>query len=102
MNKSLEQAKIFLSECKKHGFSVEVFNNVIKIKKRFSPGDKKAYTYCDMFGESVLSLAPLKGGSVWGTDGASVGGYVALTRGEYILNKSGSGSKFISALKKLL
>jgi hypothetical protein len=52
---------------------------------------------------SVLDLAPLKGGSVWGTDGGSIGGAVALQNGQFVMNKSGSGGvRFMRELRKQL
>jgi hypothetical protein len=102
MTTALEQAKQFIAACHKHGFTVEVLDNIVRIKKTFAPQDHEAYRYCDMYGYLLLEMVPLKGGSVWGTDGASVGGYVALTKGEFTLSKSGRGTKFIESLRKLL
>jgi len=102
MNKTQEQVARFISECKLEGFSWSVVcGSVVRITKTFTPGDKDAFTACDMMASSVLAFAPLKGGSVWGTDGGSVGGHAGLTNGEFVLNKSGDGKRFISALKKL-
>jgi hypothetical protein len=100
MSQAKQQALEFIQEAQKHGFSIEATNSVVRISKSFAPGDTEAFTYCDMFAYSVLSKAPLKGGSIWGTDGASVGGAIGLRDGHFILNKSGSGSRFMNALKK--
>jgi hypothetical protein len=55
-----------------------------------------------MFAEGVLSISGLKGGSVWGTDGGSVGGAVALQTGRFQLNKSGNnGKRFMVELSKI-
>ena len=103
MSKATQQALAFISEAQKYNFKIVVkSDSVIMIEKRFLPEDKEAFTECDMFGESVLFLAPLKGGSVWGTDGGSVGGYSALKNGHYMLNESGEGKRFITALRKEL
>jgi hypothetical protein len=97
--KASEQVKQFLAACKEYGFSWETCgNNVLRIRKKFTPNDKEAFTFCDMFGPSCLALVPLKGGSVWGTDGGSVGGYSGLRSGEYILNKSGTAARFMKEL----
>jgi hypothetical protein len=100
--KAYGQALAFVNSCKEHGFSFEIANaHVLRITKRFVPGDKSAFTYCDMFAYDVLAHAPLKGGSVWGTDGGSVGGMSGLNNGQYILNKSGEGARFMKSLAKL-
>ena len=101
MNKTQEQVARFISECKLEGFSWSVVcGSVVRITKIFTPGDKDTFAACDMLAGSVLAFAPLKGGSVWGTDGGSVGGHVALTRGEFVMSKSGDGKLFIAALRK--
>lgn len=97
-----EQATKFIASCKEHGFDfIIASDSVIRITKEFTPGDKEAFTTCDMFAGSVLALAPLKGGSIWGTDGGSIGGMSALNSGKFVMNKSGeSGKRFIAALRK--
>lgn len=103
LTKATQQAQEFLTACQKYGFTPVVKNpSVISITKAFQPNDKEAFTTCDMDSYGILALAPLKGGSVWGTDGGSVGGHSALIHGQYTLNKSGEGKRFMSALQKLL
>ena len=93
----------FIDAANEAGFLIAVVNtSVVRISKRFALGDKDAYTKCDMTAFGVLELAPLKGGSVWGTDGGSIGGQVGLQNGHYTLNKSGNGVRFMNELKKLL
>jgi len=97
-----EQAAKFVAECQRRGFTWEVVSpSVIRVRKSFAPYDRDAYTDCDHFGPQLLSLAPLKGGSVWGSDGGSVGGHVALSNGDYVLSKSGEGVRFTNALAKI-
>ena len=101
MNKTQDQVARFISECHNNGFTWSIAcGSVVRISKIFTPGDKDTFTACDMLAGSVLAFAPLKGGSVWGTDGGSVGGHVALTRGEFVMNKSGDGKRFIAVLRK--
>ncbi len=71
------------------------------VEKSFTPGDVQAFVTCDMDAPFLLALAPLRGGSVWGTDGGSVGGYSAVKHGQYVLNKAGQGARFVAALAKL-
>lgn len=93
------QLGLFLSAAREHGFTVSIASeNVVRITKAFAPGDNDAFIACDMFGGNVLALAPLRGGSVWGTDGGSVGGAYALNHGRYTLNKSGTSKRFMRLL----
>jgi hypothetical protein len=101
--KTQDQVAQFVHEANRNGFKIEVINSsVVRITKDFTPNSKEAFTEADMMAGSILGLAPLKGGSVWGTDGGSVGGYSGLIRGQYILNKSGEGKRFVSALRKVI
>jgi hypothetical protein len=97
--KAQEQALEFAVACKQHGFSYEInLGGSVRIFKEFTPGDKQAYSECDMMAGHVLGLAPLKGGSIWGTDGGSVGGYIGLQKGLFTMNKTGTGDRFLKAL----
>lgn len=103
MSKAKVQAQEFVNKALEHGFRVVVASDsVVRITKSFAPNDADAFVQCDMFAGSVLAYAPLRGGSVWGTDGGSVGGMVALKSGEFVMNKSGSGSLFMKALKQII
>lgn len=96
-------AKDFLDTCTKEGFTVSVKPNIVSITKAFTPGDVDAFVECDCTGPLLLSCVPVNGGSVWGTDGGSIGGFSAVKHGRYTLNKSGyTGKRFISTLAKLL
>jgi hypothetical protein len=101
MSIAKQQAENFVNACKKYGFNFEAKVSVVTITKSFTPGDKEAFTELDMINSNVLALVPLKGGSVWGTDGGSIGGYSALKSGQFRMNKSGDGSRFMAALRKL-
>jgi hypothetical protein len=101
MSQAMTKAKEFAATAAANGFGWAVRGSVVTITKTFSPGDKQAFVEADMMAGSVLDKAPLKGGSVWGTDGGSVGGHVALRDGVFVLNKSGEGTRFINALKQL-
>lgn len=91
----------FAARCLALGWTWSVRGNVVEISTTFAPGDSAAYSKADGEASGLLSLAPLKGGSVWGTDGGSVGGYVGLKNGYYRLNKSGTGARFLAALAKI-
>lgn len=103
MNTTQTAAASFLAAARKHGFAVSIRDGIVSISKSFAPGDKAAFCECDCIGPMVLDLVPLKGGSVWGTDGGSVGGYSAVANGRYTLNKSGrTGLRFVAALAAAL
>lgn len=100
MSKAQEQVTKFLNACNQYGFSYEIASDhVIRIIKDFTPGDSEVFTMCDMYVGDVLALIPLRGGSIWGTDGNSVGGAIALKNGRFVMNKSGDGIRFIKALR---
>ena len=93
----------FIDAANEAGFYILILSSsVVRISKKFVPGDNQAYVECDMTAFGVLEMAPLKGGSVWGTDGGSIGGQVGLQNGHYTLNKSGNGVRFMNELKKIL
>jgi hypothetical protein len=97
------QAINFFNSAQDAGFDIIIVNpNVVRIISRFAQGDKDAYSRCDMTAFGVLENAPLKGGSIWGTDGASIGGAAGLMNGQYVLNKSGEGKRFMNELKKVI
>lgn len=102
MSVAKQQAENFLNACRASGFSFQIkSDSVLSIRKDFTPGDHTAFSYADMDAYGVLATAPLKGGSVWGTEGSNIGGAVGLKNGYYVLNKSGSGTRFMNALRKL-
>ena len=97
-NKTQTEVAAFIAACAKHGFAYEVSNGIVRISKSFKPGDLDAFADCDAVASRILDLAPLRGGSVWGTDGGSVGGHAAVKSGYFRMNKSGSGARFLAAL----
>lgn len=95
------QVQAFVAAARAGGWRIEVkCGTTVTITKHFPAGDKAAYCDADMTAFGILALVPARGGSTWGTDGASVGGHVGLTNGYYTLNKSGTGKRFIDALRK--
>ena len=95
------QAREFAAACAADGWRYEVRGSIVTITKFFAAGDMRAFADCDMTAYGILSRAPLKGGSVWGTDGGSVGGMSAVNNGCYRLNKSVTAKRFIAELAKL-
>jgi len=102
-SKNDEQVEKFLGLALRHGFVVDASRpSVLRISKRFAPGDSQAFDDADMMAYGILDEAPLRGGSVWGTDGGSIGGMSGMRNGQYVLNKSGNAASFMKALKKTL
>lgn len=76
---------------------------LVTVQKQFEPGDVAAYALAESDAGQLLSYAPmLYPGSVWGTDGLSVGGHAGLTGGYMRLNKSGVGARWAKAAAKAL
>lgn len=97
-----QQAQAFANLCREYGWQYEASRpNVLTITKRIPSGDKEAFTTADMEYGSLFAFAPLKGGSVWGTDGGGIGGMAALASGVFTMKKSGSGKRFMAELDKL-
>ena len=98
-----EEAKKFLDELKRLGWTLDRCEpGLVEIYKTFTPNDREAFSRCDSEGYALMDLVPLRGGSIWGTDGGSVGGAVGLKEGWYRLKKSGyTGVKFIKAVNAL-
>lgn len=97
----LAQVDAFVQACKSAGFVWSVRDSIVTIEALFTPNDREAFVRLDGAYGGVLSLAPLGGGSVWGTEGGGVGGMVAMKHGRFTMNKSGSGKRFLAALAKV-
>ena len=99
-----ELATKFVSLCREYGWTWEARrgSTIVTIKKRFPAGSNEQFAIADSEAYSLMEYVPLKGGSTWGTDGGSIGGYTGLMSGCYTLNKSGeSGKRFIEALSRI-
>jgi hypothetical protein len=65
-------------------------DGVVTAEARFPAGDRTAYVVAEAACQEVLRLfKQTRGGSVWGTDSASVGGMAGLAGGYCRLHKSG-------------
>ena len=83
------------------GFSVSVNRSTLSVRKTFTPGDHDAYTQAEGDANTILGMVRMvEPGSVWGTDGASVGGHIGLTNGYMELHKSGCSKRVLSAIAK--
>lgn len=97
-----ELVEAFVTAAREAGFAWSIRGTVVTITKSFEPGDADAFVAADGDGPSVLWLVPIvASGSVWGTDGGSVGGAAGLAQGTYRLNVSGVSKRFAAALAKV-
>jgi len=97
-----EVAQNFVSQCKEYGFTYTVGTNILRVHRKFQPGNLEEFTYCDMWGPHLLGIVKAtQPGSIWGTDGGSVGGHVAVTSGNYTLNKSGCSKRILKQISKI-
>lgn len=96
-----EVVDLFIKRTNELGWRVICSKNtpVIRIEKDIEPDNMDEYTKADMEAAYLLSLVPLRGGSVWGTESHTVGALSAIKYGLYFLNKSGTNGKRL--LKKI-
>lgn len=91
----------FLSECQEYSFTPSVRGDTcVIVQRKFTPGDKQAFTECDMMASGVLDIIPQRGGSQFGTDGGSIGGAIGLQTGKFHLTATGCSKRVVAALKK--
>ena len=101
MSKFTAAAQDFASYAREHGFTYSFSSGVVKVEKRITPNDPASFANAEMCSSTLLSKAPTTAaGSIWGTDGGSIGGMTALKTGYFTMNKSGVSKRFISALMK--
>lgn len=94
-------AQNVINKANEYGFSVTVRGASLVVNKRFTPNDKDAYTRAESEANDILDMVPMTSpGSIWGTDGASIGGHVGLTNGYMTLNKSGCSKRVLNAIAK--
>ena len=96
-----EQAAKFVNLCREYGWTWKARPNIVEISKEIVKNSNESFTTADMEYGSLLDLAPLKGGSTWGTDGGGIGGMSAMRSGTFTMKKSGTAARFIKELQKL-
>lgn len=67
-----EQAVKFANKCKDYGWTWKARRNIVEISKEIVKNSNDSFCTADMEYGTLLGLAPLKGGSVWGTDGGGL------------------------------
>lgn len=97
-----ELANRFASMARERGFTWSASGVILRVEKRIAPDDRSAFADAETDASILLGTVPTTmPGSVWGTDGISVGGAVALRTGHFRMNKSGVSRRFVSALAKV-
>jgi hypothetical protein len=92
----------FVALCRDGGWQIRIkSDSVVSIAKSFAPNDRDAFVSCDADYYHILTALPHRGGSMWGTDGGSVGGYVALTNGRFEMNLSGVSKVALREVAKI-
>ena len=93
----------FLEYCYKRNIRIErIENTILTIAKTFQPGSAKEYTNAESDCSIIYSVPTTEAGSIWGTDGLSIGGMVGMRDGYMRLNKSGCGKLWLKKLVKLI
>lgn len=94
-------ARQWVSKVEADGYKVSAKGCIVTVSKRFAPGDRSAFVDCDMMAGGYLAELPQTSpGSMWGTDGGSIGGYSALATGVFTLNRSGISKRVIAQLAR--
>lgn len=102
LSKNQIMAQEFVAKCKEYGFNYSVSESVIKVSKTIPTDSNDDFCIAESQSGSLLCIIPqTKPGSVWGTDGASVGGWHAIKSGNFQMNKSGCSAHVLNAIKKL-
>lgn len=88
----------FVAAARKAGWIVTVKESIVTISKHFAANDRAAFVACDSEYYGILTMVPARGGSIWGTDGGSVGGYSAMLHGFFTMHQSGVGKRVAAAI----
>lgn len=89
------------------GARLSIRNNILSIESNYDANKfndiNEWFRFCDCIVTGILYEVPqTSAGSMWGTDGGSVGGLSALQSGTFKMNRSGCSVRVLNALKKLL
>lgn len=96
-------AEKFVRTAREFNFRYEVRRSVVTVWRPITIGCGEDFARAETEASILLyDICPHKGGSVWGTDGGSIGGAVAMQTGNFKMNKSGTGGvAFAKAVEKL-
>jgi hypothetical protein len=92
-----EIAKHFVAHCRKNEITIERCADILTLTKKIPIGDGLAFADAESDCSIIYDL-PGGCGSVWGTDGGSIGGMTALNTGRFRLNRSGVHKRILKAI----
>ena len=95
----------FVDYCKRNGVEIariQKNGGLITLTKAFQPGDKVAFGDAESDVSVIYEIPTTAPGSIWGTDGASVGGYSAVQNGLMKLSRSGCSKRWLAQVAKLI
>ena len=94
-----EIAAYFVAHCRKNEIVIERCENILTLSKRIIAGDGNSFADAETDCSIIYDL-PGGCGSVWGTDGGSIGGMVAMQTGQFKLNRSGVQKRVLKAIRE--
>lgn len=100
--KPADIAKRFVQSCRNNQVAIEIRgSDILTLSKRIPIGDGLAFADAESDCSIIYDL-PGGCGSVWGTDGGSIGGMVAMQTGAFRLNRSGIQKRILKAIKEAM
>ena len=110
LSKSAQIAHDFIAFARKLGWQPsvrtiggDIKNATVTIQKAIAPNCNESFSAADWQYHAILSILPqTRPGSIWGTDGGSVGGYSAMRHGVFFMNMTGVDVRVLRALDKAL
>ncbi len=96
----VEIASRFVTHCKSNDIQIERASHILTLTKRIPVGDALAFADAESDCSIIYDL-PGGCGSVWGTDGGSIGGMTAINTGRFRLNRSGVQKRVLKAIASL-
>ncbi len=100
--KPADIAKRFMQRCRSNQVAIEVRGaDILTLSKRIPIGDGLAFADAESDCSIIYDL-PGGCGSVWGTDGGSIGGMVAMQTGRFKLNRSGVQKRILKAIREAM
>lgn len=103
ISKTAAAVRSFIATAKELGWGISLRGDIVSIHKAIARNNSASFAAADGEYMSVLTMAPMsRPGSIWGTDGGSVGGHSAMKNGSFVMNMSGVSKRFLTSLRKEL
>lgn len=100
--KPADIAKRFVQRCRSNQVAIEIRGaDILTLSKRIIAGDGNSFADAETDCSIIYDL-PGGCGSVWGTDGGSIGGMVAMQTGAFRLNRSGIQKRILKAIREAM